>query len=157
MRESLANVLISLFAVPIQAQQPPQQPAQQQEVMQVEYRDMATSGNYIAANETLINGKVCRPAGSPLQVVDPNSKPEAGSTARTIVNSPYKWQRLWQLRSKGVSFQRTPLRTKNGRKSSIGCKDGSTFLRTIAPYQQVTNSDASFRGSSFSVTVPPSI
>jgi hypothetical protein len=94
MRESLANVLISLFAVPIQAQQPPQQPAQQQEVMQVEYRDMATSGNYIAANETLINGKVCRPAGSPLQVVDPNSKPEAGSTARTIVNSPYKWQRL---------------------------------------------------------------
>jgi hypothetical protein len=45
-----------------------------------------------------------------------------------------------------VSFQRTPLRTKKGRKSSIGFKDGSTFLRTIAPYQQVTSSDAIFWG-----------
>lgn len=42
------------------------------------------------------------------------------------------------------SFQRTPVRVKNGRKSSIDFNDGSTFLRTIAPYQQVTSSDASF-------------
>jgi hypothetical protein len=78
MRESLAIVLISLFAVPIQAQQPTQVP--QQQVMQVECRDMATSGNYIAPNETLINGKACRPAGSPLQVVDPNAKPVSGNS-----------------------------------------------------------------------------
>jgi hypothetical protein len=71
MRQSLVVVLISSFAVPIQAQQP----APPKEVMQVECRDMATSGNYIAANKTLIDGKACRPAGSPLQVVDPNSKP----------------------------------------------------------------------------------
>jgi hypothetical protein len=81
MREFLAVVLISLFAVPIQAQQPPQQPAPPQQVMQVECRDMATSGNYIAANETLINGKACRPAGSPLQIVDTNPKPVPGNSA----------------------------------------------------------------------------
>jgi hypothetical protein len=86
MRESLAVVLISLFAVPIQAQQPTQ--ASQQQVMQVECRDMATSGNYLAANETLINGKACRPAGSPLQVVDPNSKPVPANSAVSDSASP---------------------------------------------------------------------
>jgi len=87
MRESLAAVLISLFAVPIQAQQPPQ-PAQQQQVVQVECRNMATSGNYIAPNETVINGRACRPAGSPLQVVDPNSKPVPGNSAVSDSASP---------------------------------------------------------------------
>src|SRR5271156_3914916 len=33
------------------------------------------------------------------------------------------------------SFQRTPVRVKNGRKSSIDFNDGSTFLRMIAPYR----------------------
>ena len=32
-------------------------------------------------------------------------------------------------------FQSTPVRMKNGRKSSRSFKDGSDFLRTIAPYQ----------------------
>ena len=54
------------------------------------------------------------------------------------------------------SSQRTPLRTKNGRKSCRRLKDGSDFLRTMAPYQQVTSSDASFLGSC-AVGVPPSI
>ena len=44
-------------------------------------------------------------------------------------------------------FQRTPLRMKNGRKSSRSFKDASDFLRTIAPYQQVTSIDANFFGS----------
>ncbi len=48
--------------------------------------------------------------------------------------------------------QRTPLRMKNGRKSSRSFK----FLRTIAPYQQVISSDASFLGSC-AVGVPLSI
>src|ERR1700676_922679 len=54
------------------------------------------------------------------------------------------------------SFQRTPLRMKNRRKSSRSFKDGSDFLRTIAPYQQVTSIDASFLGSC-AVGVPLSI
>src|SRR5580704_17750434 len=53
-------------------------------------------------------------------------------------------------------FQRTPLRMKNGRKSSMTFTEGSAFLRTIAPYQQVTSNDASFGGSCV-VDVPPSI
>ena len=53
-------------------------------------------------------------------------------------------------------FQRTPPRTKNGRKSSRSFKDGSDFLRMIAPYQPVTSSDASFLGS-WAVGVPLSI
>jgi hypothetical protein len=53
-------------------------------------------------------------------------------------------------------FQRRPLRIKNGRKSSRSFKDGSDFLRTIPPYQQVTIIDASFWGSC-AVGVPFSI
>ena len=45
------------------------------------------------------------------------------------------------------SFQGTPPRMKNGRKSSRSFKDGSDFLRTIAPYQQVTSIDANLFGS----------
>lgn len=71
MRRVLAIMLASLFAVPIQAQQAT---PTQQNVQQVECRDLATTGNYLAPNETLINGKACRPAGTPLQVVDPTSK-----------------------------------------------------------------------------------
>ena len=54
------------------------------------------------------------------------------------------------------SLQRNPLRMKNGRKSSMTFTEGSAFLRTIAPYQQVTSNDASFGGSCV-VDVPPSI
>jgi PAS domain S-box-containing protein len=54
------------------------------------------------------------------------------------------------------SSQRTPLRMKNGRKSSRSFKDGSDFLRTIAPYQKVTSSEASILGSC-TVGVPLSI
>src|SRR5271170_7065825 len=53
-------------------------------------------------------------------------------------------------------FQIAPPRMKNGRKSSRSFKDGSDFLRTIAPYQQVTSSDASFLGSC-AIGVPLSI
>jgi len=74
MIRALAVSLFSLFALSIQAQQ--SVPAQQQ-VVQVECRDLATTGNYLASNEALINGKACRPAGTPLQVVQtvPESKP----------------------------------------------------------------------------------
>ena len=64
MRRTFTILLTSLFAVPLPAQQG------QQQVQQVECRDMATTGNYVAPNETIINGKACRPAGTPSQVVD---------------------------------------------------------------------------------------
>jgi hypothetical protein len=70
----------------------------------------------------------------------PNRRHANGESLRTAALS-FKGEYLVR-----VSFQRTPLRTKNGRRSSIGFKDGSTFLRTIAPYQQVTSSDAIFWG-----------
>ena len=54
------------------------------------------------------------------------------------------------------SFQTMPLRMKNGRKSSRSFTEGSDFLRTIAPYQQVTSNDASFWGFC-AVDVPPSV
>lgn len=76
MKHVLAAILLSLFVLSgsIRAQQTP--PAQQT-VVQVECRDMATTGNYLAPNETLTNGKACRPAGTPLQAVQtqPESKP----------------------------------------------------------------------------------
>jgi hypothetical protein len=47
-------------------------PAQQQSVM-VECRDLAGSDNFLGPNETLVNGKACRPAGSPVTVNLTNS------------------------------------------------------------------------------------
>jgi hypothetical protein len=57
-------LLAGAFAIPTQAQQV------------VECRDLAPNG-YVAPNETIINGKACRPAGTPLQIADPNPKPAA--------------------------------------------------------------------------------
>ena len=52
----------STLAIPTQAQQV------------VECRDLAPNG-YVAPNESIINGKACRPAGTPLQAIDPNTNP----------------------------------------------------------------------------------
>jgi hypothetical protein len=65
MRRVFAILLTSLFAVPVPAQQA------QQQIQQVECRDLASSGNYLAPNETIINGMACRPAGTPSQVAHP--------------------------------------------------------------------------------------
>jgi hypothetical protein len=72
MRRALVILLTPLFAVPLPAQHGQQQG---QQVQQVECRDMAETGNYLAPNETIINGKACRPAGTPLQVVGSASAP----------------------------------------------------------------------------------
>ena len=45
-------------------------PTQAQQV--VECRDLAPNG-YVAPNESVINGKACRPAGAPLEVIDTNA------------------------------------------------------------------------------------
>jgi hypothetical protein len=49
-------------------------PAHAQQV--VECRDLGSNG-YLAPNETIINGKACRPAGTSVQDIDPNGKPIA--------------------------------------------------------------------------------
>lgn len=76
MKRALVILLTSSFAVPLPAQQAQQQT--QQQVQQVECREMASTGNFLAPNESIINGKACRPAGTPLQIVDsaqPSAKP----------------------------------------------------------------------------------
>lgn len=78
MRRAAVMILVSLFTLPIEAQQ---------QVM-VECRDMAASGNYLAPNETIINGKACRPAGTPLQVVDPAAPATKPTAAALPVVTP---------------------------------------------------------------------
>jgi hypothetical protein len=82
MRRLAIAIPALLFVVSAYAQQGP---AVQQGPQMVECRDMATTGNYIASNETVINGKACRPAGTPLLVVDSEPKvkpiPSSASTA----------------------------------------------------------------------------
>jgi hypothetical protein len=51
--------LAILYAIPVYSQQV------------VECRDLGPTGSYVAPNETIINGKACRPAGTPLQAIDP--------------------------------------------------------------------------------------
>jgi hypothetical protein len=63
-------------------------PTQAQQV--VECRDLAPNG-YVAPNESIINGKACRPAGTPLQAIDPNTNPNpapAPTAAATPAPSP---------------------------------------------------------------------
>lgn len=47
--------------------------AQQQQPVMVECRDLSGSDNFLGPNETLINGKACRPAGSAISVNISNS------------------------------------------------------------------------------------
>ena len=69
--------------------------AQQQSVM-VECRDLAGSDNFLGPNETLVNGKACRPAGSPVTVnITTNSslvanaaKASAKPPAESAIDSP---------------------------------------------------------------------
>lgn len=52
-------LVAALYAVPAHSQQ------------MVECRDLGAGGGYLAPNETIVNGKACRPAGTPLQAIDP--------------------------------------------------------------------------------------
>jgi hypothetical protein len=55
MKQVLAIACVSLFALPLAAQQSPTQPV----TIQMQCRDMATTGNYLAPNETMISNKAC--------------------------------------------------------------------------------------------------
>lgn len=59
MRTLTLLLVAALYAVPAHGQQ------------MVECRDLGAGGGYLAPNETIINGKACRPAGTPLQAIDP--------------------------------------------------------------------------------------
>lgn len=87
MRYIQTLVLASLCAFPLEAHQ--STPAQQ---VVMECRDLSTSGNYLGPNETLINGQACRPAGTPVQVIEsnPQSPPQlpAGAAPSAAVPTP---------------------------------------------------------------------
>jgi hypothetical protein len=83
MRRAGLLILASLFVGPVRAQQP----ASAQQPVMVECRDLNTSANYLGPNETLINGKACRLAGTPLQVVESNPKPPP-ATVPTVTPTP---------------------------------------------------------------------
>jgi hypothetical protein len=55
MKHALAVACIFLFALPLAAQQSPTQPV----MIQMQCRDMVTTGNYLAPGETMISNKAC--------------------------------------------------------------------------------------------------
>jgi hypothetical protein len=76
MKRVLVILITFVFAVPFPALQAQQQG--QQKVMQVQCRDMASTGNFLAPNETIMNGMACHPVATPAQPAapaDPSSKP----------------------------------------------------------------------------------
>jgi hypothetical protein len=81
MRRIAASVasLSLVLALPSAAQN---QKAQDPQPMMVECRDLSSSDNFIGPNESLINGKACRPAGSPLTVnlTNPAVAPASATT-----------------------------------------------------------------------------
>jgi hypothetical protein len=93
MRYALAIILTSYFSVAVQAQAGPAQVTQQ--VQQVECRDLSVPNNYLAPNETMINGKACRPAGTldpttgiPLSAATPVATTPAPTPTPTATATP---------------------------------------------------------------------
>jgi hypothetical protein len=78
MRRSLASVVSSVIVLAL----PFVTFAQNQPVM-VECRDLAASDNFLGPNETLINGKACRPAGSSITVNLTNTTSVAKAASKT--------------------------------------------------------------------------
>lgn len=135
MRCALALVFASSFAAPIQAQQ---SASAQQQVM-VECRDFGSSGNnYLASNETIINGKACRPAGAPLQVVDSASKLTPAQPATSQPTPPAAPQNPVASPSASVH---------QGGQSTSPC----VILKRMGPADEVTSHIYSFgiRGKQF--------
>lgn len=89
MRLALALLLASTFALALPAQQPA---AQQQTTIQMQCHDLASSGNYIGPDETVVNGRACRQVTYALvqpsfalvsaPVGDPKSAPVVPSAAQ---------------------------------------------------------------------------
>lgn len=106
MHRTLVIVLVSLFAAPIRIQIAS---AQTQQVIQVECRDLGQSGSYLAPNETVINGRACRPAGTPLQTINPDSKtPIVSSTSAAAPSIPLSAATPGTLGAPQESAQATP-------------------------------------------------
>lgn len=85
MRRTLAVMLAFMFAFPIGVLQ--SAPAQQQ--VMVECRDLGSGANsYVAPNETIINGKACRPAGTQLQVIGVAAAPAQPAPTAPAVAAP---------------------------------------------------------------------
>lgn len=79
MRYAFTVILASLFALSLSAQQ--SVPAQPQATLQMQCRDLASSGNYIGPDETIINGMACHP-------VRPLPQTEAPQVSASNLASP---------------------------------------------------------------------
>ncbi|MGH2506609.1 MAG: hypothetical protein ACRDHZ_04200 [Ktedonobacteraceae bacterium] len=85
MRRALTIILASFFAIPL----PAQQIKSTSQTIQMECRDLASSGDYIAPNETVIDGKACHPVFTPAKVAEPVAT-ESRATDAPPVTAPAK-------------------------------------------------------------------
>ncbi len=74
MRRPLTILLVSTFALPLPAQQ---SASSQPQTIQMECRDLATSGNYVGSDETVINGRACHQVSNVAKVAEPTPRPVA--------------------------------------------------------------------------------
>jgi hypothetical protein len=72
MKRALALLLISTFALPLSAQQ---SASKQPQTIQMECHDLASTGNYIGPDETVINGQACRQVSTAAAVAGPIARP----------------------------------------------------------------------------------
>jgi hypothetical protein len=86
MKRAFVILMSFLFAVPLPAL--PAQQQGQQRVMQVQCRDMASTGNFLAPNETIINGMACHPVATPSQPADPAQPVNKPAPAPAPANVP---------------------------------------------------------------------
>ncbi len=83
MKRVLAVMVVATFALPLPAQQSGS--AQQTETIQMQCRDLASTGNYIGPNETVIDGRACHPVSTPAKAADPAPAQAAETDAPAAV------------------------------------------------------------------------
>jgi hypothetical protein len=85
MRRALAFFLVSTFTFSIQAQQ---SGSTQPQTIQMQCRDLASSGNYIDADETVINGRACRQIATTTKITQTVATQAAESAVTPAVAAP---------------------------------------------------------------------
>ncbi len=88
MKRTFTVLLVLGFALPLPAQQPAG--AQQAQTIQMQCRDLASSGNYVGPDETVINGKACHQVtvATPAEPVAPPTNSDTPREATPPKDAP---------------------------------------------------------------------
>jgi len=85
MKRALTLLMTTMIGMPLPAQQPAA--TQQSQTIQMECRDLASSGNYVGPDETIINGRACRQVSVPTSAAAPVAAPAVPAAQPVAVSA----------------------------------------------------------------------